>query len=130
MAVILWRSHYDNETSLVLIIFTLSDCNNDQHSANVPTDSSKLVDNAVIKPEKENFENAKIVCDAVYKNEGYKLTLTAFDTTDLSSLEWHDLKHTDKVCSFLAKKQRLSSDWNSNSQQYKCGTFVCSLSKL
>jgi hypothetical protein len=62
---------------LVLIIFTLTDCNNNgQHSENVPADSSKGVENAVIKPEKENFENTEIVCDTVYKNKGYKLTLS------------------------------------------------------
>ena len=67
---------------LVLTIFSLTDCNNnDQHSENVPTDSSKVVENAVIKPEKENFENTEIGCDTVYKNKGYKLTLSVFDTT-------------------------------------------------
>lgn len=67
---------------LGLIIFTLTDCNNnDRHSENVPTDSSKGVENTVIKPQKENFENTEIVCDTVYKNKGYKLTLSVFDTT-------------------------------------------------
>lgn len=67
---------------LVLTIFTLADCNNnDQHSGKAPTDSSKPVENAVIKPEKENFENTEIVCDTVYENKGYKLTLSVFDTT-------------------------------------------------
>jgi hypothetical protein len=40
------------------------------------------VGNAVIKPEKENFENTEIICDTVYKNKGYKLTLSVFDTTN------------------------------------------------
>jgi len=68
---------------LVLTIFILTNCkNNGQHSESIPTDSSKVVKNAVTKLEKENFEKTEIVCDTVYKNKGYKLTLTLFDTTD------------------------------------------------
>jgi hypothetical protein len=68
---------------LVLTIFALTDCHiNDHHSGNIPTDSSKVVENAVVKPDKENFENTEIVCDTVYKDKGYKLTLSAFDTTN------------------------------------------------
>jgi hypothetical protein len=68
---------------LLLTIFILTNCkNNGQHSESVPTDSSKVVKNAVTKPEKENFEKTEIVCDTIYKNKGYKLTLTLFDTTD------------------------------------------------
>jgi len=68
---------------LVLLIFVLTNCNNNsQHSVPVQGDSSKDLEKAVTPSEKESFEKTEIVCDTVYKNKGYKLTLTLFDTTN------------------------------------------------
>src|SRR6476660_10441528 len=67
---------------LVLTIISLTNCNaNNQRSGKVSTDSSKVVEKTVINHEKEDFENTEIVCDTVYKNKGYKLTLSVFGTT-------------------------------------------------
>jgi hypothetical protein len=68
---------------LVLLIFTLTNCsNNNQHSAIVQVDSSKNLERAATLSEKEGFEKTEIMCDTIYKNKGYKLTLTLFDTTN------------------------------------------------
>ena len=45
-------------------------------------DSSKNLAKAITLIEKDSFEKTEIVCDTVYKNKGYKLTLTLFDTTN------------------------------------------------
>ena len=68
---------------LVLLIFTLTNCsNNSQHFVLVQGDSLKNSAKALTPLEKESFEKTEIVCDTVYKNKGYKLTLTHFDTTN------------------------------------------------
>ena len=68
---------------LALLIFTLTNCtNNGQHSALAQGDSSKNLVKAIGLNEKESFEKTEILCDTVYKNKGYKLTLTLFDTTN------------------------------------------------
>ena len=68
---------------LVVLIFTLTNCsNNSQHSVHVQGDSSKNLLKSLILLEKESFKKTEIVCDSVYKNKGYKLTLTLFDTTN------------------------------------------------
>jgi hypothetical protein len=68
---------------LALLIFTLTNCsNNSQHSAPVQSDGSKNLENTVTASEKESFEKTEIQCDTVYKNKGYKLTLTLIDTTN------------------------------------------------
>jgi hypothetical protein len=65
------------------LIFTLASCNNNgQHSVSVQGDSSKNFENTVTTSEKGSFEKTEILCDTVYKNKGYKLTLTLFDTTN------------------------------------------------
>lgn len=69
---------------LALLILTLTNCNNSsQHFGSVPTDTIKVLENPVTKADKENFEKTEIVCDTVYKNKGYKLTLALFDSTNL-----------------------------------------------
>lgn len=68
---------------LAFLIFTLTNCSNhSQHSVSVQSDSSKNLEKAVTPVEKESLEKTEIACDTVYKNKGYKLTLTLFDTTN------------------------------------------------
>ena len=68
---------------LAFLIFTLTNCsNNSQHSLTVQSDSLKNLVKAVTPIVKESFEKIEIICDTVYKNKGYKLTLTLFDTTN------------------------------------------------
>ncbi|MEO6357247.1 MAG: hypothetical protein ABIO56_11490 [Ferruginibacter sp.] len=65
------------------LIFTLTNCSdNSQHSLPVQADSSNNLERAATPIEKESFEKTEIVCDTVYKNKGYKITLTLFDSTD------------------------------------------------
>lgn len=67
---------------LVFLIFSLTNCaNNTHHSASAQVDSSSNLVKTVVN-KKENFEKTEIVCDTVYKNKNYKLTLTLFDTTN------------------------------------------------
>ena len=68
---------------LALLIFTLENCtNNSQQSVSVQSESSKNLEKFVTPNEKKSFEKTEIVCDTVYKNSGYKITLTLFDTTN------------------------------------------------
>ena len=65
------------------LIFSLTNCsNNCPPSVPVQGDSSKNFEKTVTPSEKESFEKTEILCDTVYKNKGYKLTLTLFDTTN------------------------------------------------
>ncbi len=48
----------------------------------VQSDSSKNLDKTVTPGEEDTMEKTEIVCDTVYKNKGYKLTLTLFDPTN------------------------------------------------
>ena len=64
---------------LAFLILTLANCgNSSQHSVPLPVDSSKLI----AASEKDGFDKTEIDCDTVYKNKGYKLTLTLFDTAN------------------------------------------------
>ena len=66
---------------LALLIFALTNCsNNNQQPASAQTDSSKNSEESTRPSEKEGFQKTEIVCDTVYKNKGYKITLTLFDT--------------------------------------------------
>lgn len=55
---------------------------NSPHSASAEGDSSTNFDRDTMPSEKESFEKTEILCDTVYKNKGYKLTLILFDTTN------------------------------------------------
>jgi|SRR5690349_10664854 hypothetical protein len=66
---------------LALLIFTLTDCtNNGQQYISVQDGSSKKLEKTPDK--EESFGKTEIVCDTVYKNKGYKITLTLFDTAN------------------------------------------------
>jgi hypothetical protein len=68
---------------LTLLIFTLTNCgSNNQHAVPEQTDSSNNVEIGIAVSENESFEKTEILCDTVYKNKGYKLTLARFDTTN------------------------------------------------
>jgi hypothetical protein len=65
------------------LIFSLTNCsNNSPHSVPVQGDTLKNFERAATPSLKESFEKTEILCDTVYKNKGYKLTLTLFDTTN------------------------------------------------
>ena len=66
-----------------LTIFTLTNCNNNgKHSVTKTFDSSKVIKSDALQTTKESLEKTEIICDTVYKNKGYKLTLALFDTTN------------------------------------------------
>ena len=68
---------------LTLLIFILTSCgSNSHHTATEQSDSSKNLQIGVALVEKESFEKTEILCDTIYKNKGYKLTLALFDTTN------------------------------------------------
>lgn len=68
---------------LISTIFALTNCNsNVQQTANISNDSSKVLGVNITKTENEKFEKTEILCDTVYKDKGYKLTLNLFDTSN------------------------------------------------
>jgi hypothetical protein len=68
---------------LASLSFTFANCsNNSTHSVPVQGNSSKNLEQAVTSGEKESFQKTEILCDSIYKNKGYKLTLALFDTTN------------------------------------------------
>jgi hypothetical protein len=67
----------------LLLILALTNCNNNSpHALTLSTDSSKKPEKIVVTATNENFRKTEIVCDSVYKNKGFKLTLILFDTTN------------------------------------------------
>ena len=71
----------------VFAIFAFTNCNNSgQHSPFKSTDISKVSEKVVTKNNKESFEKTEIICDTVFKNKGYKLTLTVFDSSDADEI--------------------------------------------
>lgn len=66
-----------------LLILTLANCNNhNEHAVIAIPDSSKISQKNITATRKENSCKTEIICDSVYKNKGYKLTLSVFDTTN------------------------------------------------
>jgi hypothetical protein len=61
----------------------MTNCADDvKRTALAQGDSSKNLVSSVGLTEKESFDKTEILCDTVYKNKDYKLTLTLFDTTN------------------------------------------------
>jgi hypothetical protein len=66
---------------LALLILILTNCtSNDQQSLPVQGNSSKQPEKPVATSGEENMETTEMICDTVYKNKGYKITLKRFDT--------------------------------------------------
>lgn len=60
-------------------LFSLAYCINVQSTANGHSRNFKAIDNCTTG--KNNTANFEIICDSIYKNKGYKLTLAVFDST-------------------------------------------------
>jgi hypothetical protein len=68
---------------LALLILLLTNCtNNNQRSMPVQGNSSKQPEKNVETSGEESLETTEIICDTVYKNKGYKITLKRFDITN------------------------------------------------
>lgn len=76
------QPHSKMKLYLTLLIFTLTNCGSSQQTVPEQSESSKNLQVGVTLNEKESFRKTEILCDSVYKNKGYKLTLSLFDTTN------------------------------------------------
>jgi hypothetical protein len=66
---------------LISLVFALTNCsNNSQHSATPTAGTSKPLEKTVTANIEKKLDKTEIVCDTVYKDKGYKLTLAVFDT--------------------------------------------------
>ena len=68
---------------LALLSFSLTNCNNaNQPSAQNSTDTSKVFETTTPNVANDEIYATEILCDTVYENKGYKITLVRFNSTN------------------------------------------------
>jgi hypothetical protein len=65
-----------------ILLIALSNCtNSSQHAVAVTPDTLKTTEATTLSTEKEAVRRNEVLCDTVYSNKGYKLTLSLFDSS-------------------------------------------------